>query len=201
MDVEQLALLAGILFILIAVVGGGFTIKEVMIPKVPGWARISALVVGILFVFPFFWVRFVAAPSGPPEGEGAQLAMIYSDNQPDRGVHGIQLNKLEVWAEHRQPRVNDRISVSFTLQNVGPNSVSFQETFIAARNPGGENRDFGYGHERLTVEPNGTVLVKANMIVDAPGIWQVWPCYILSGGQEEDYCPTRWRAFPVRVVQ
>ena len=103
-------------------------------------------------------------------------------------------------AERREPRVNDRIGVSFTLQNVGPKPVSFQTTFVGARNPAGENRDFGYGHERLTLEPNATVLVKANMIVDAPGIWQVWPCYILSGGRDEDYCPTRWRAFPVRVA-
>ena len=201
MEVENLALLAGILFILIAVVGGGFSIKEVTIPRVPGWARIVALLAGVLFVAPFFVGRYGTAPPGTAGSGLPGMQPIYVDTQPDRSAHNLELNRLEVRSAHHPPRVNDRVEVSFTLKNVGTAPIAFQETFVAARSPGTENRDFGHGHERLTLGPNETVLVKANMIADAPGVWQFWPCYILQGGSEEDYCPSRWRAFPVSIVE
>lgn len=40
----------GGLFLLIAIVGGGFTAKELTVPKVPTWARIASGIVGVFLV-------------------------------------------------------------------------------------------------------------------------------------------------------
>ena len=45
----SILLLAGIFFLLIAVVGGGFEIKEIKIPVVPRWARILSGLLGVIF--------------------------------------------------------------------------------------------------------------------------------------------------------
>ena len=61
---EAVALVGGLLFLLIAVVGGGFTAKEIIIPGVPGWGRIASLAVGVALVVPYFSeeLRSDAAP-------------------------------------------------------------------------------------------------------------------------------------------
>ena len=43
MEPESVALLGGLLFLLIAVVGGGFTIREIIMPGVPRWGRLASL--------------------------------------------------------------------------------------------------------------------------------------------------------------
>lgn len=47
---EAIGLVAGTLFLLIAVIGGGFTVKEIEIPKVPVRARWGSAFLGVLFV-------------------------------------------------------------------------------------------------------------------------------------------------------
>jgi len=46
---KTIELLAGILFLLIAIVGGGFVIKEIQIPRVPKWPRIISGFLGLIF--------------------------------------------------------------------------------------------------------------------------------------------------------
>jgi hypothetical protein len=52
-DGATISLLLGALFLLISVVGGGFQAKEIQIPRVPGRARLGALIVGLVFCLPF----------------------------------------------------------------------------------------------------------------------------------------------------
>jgi hypothetical protein len=203
-DIEQIALLAGVLFILIAVVGGGFTVREIKIPKVPGWARLVSLVVGLAFIGPFLYAGVVRGPAPPERAADADGAsVIYADNEPDRSRHGLMLTQLVVRAPNAPPRVGDAITVEFALKNVGAQPITFSESFVAARSPADENRDFGYGHQGLALALNETVKVKANLIVDAAGAWSFWPCYILADGSDDEdaYCPDRWRAFSVTVVE
>jgi hypothetical protein len=42
MKPETVALLGGLLLLLIAIVGGGFTNKEIIMPGVPSWARMAS---------------------------------------------------------------------------------------------------------------------------------------------------------------
>lgn len=204
MDIEQIALLAGILFILIAVVGGGFTLRELKIPRVPGWGRTVSLIVGLLFVAPFFYTRIIQSPPSPDASDAqGTLATVYADDEPDLSRHDLKLTKLIARAPHDPPRVNDRLSIEFALRNVAEQPIAFSETFVAARSPTEENRDFGYSHQGLKLEPNQAISIKANIIVNAAGSWVFWPCYIISNGSddEESYCPARWRSFPLRVVE
>ena len=57
MEPHTVELLAALLFLLIALVGGGFTIKELSMPSVPGWARIVAALLGVFFIAAFFDIR------------------------------------------------------------------------------------------------------------------------------------------------
>ncbi|MCA1602850.1 MAG: hypothetical protein LC776_14870 [Acidobacteria bacterium] len=50
MAAETIALIAGAAFILIAIIGGGFTVKELTIPAVPWRGRLTSGIVGVLFI-------------------------------------------------------------------------------------------------------------------------------------------------------
>jgi hypothetical protein len=63
MDPITILLLAGVVFLLIAVVGGGFEIKEIKIPVVPKWARIVSGLLGAIFCG--LYVATVFQPSLP----------------------------------------------------------------------------------------------------------------------------------------
>lgn len=81
MTPQTVALLGGVLFLLLAIVGGGFSIKEITMPRVPTWARVACLLVGMVLVVPFLVDAFrpnlsgftVGAlepgPPAPPQGE------------------------------------------------------------------------------------------------------------------------------------
>lgn len=58
MSTEVVALAAGILFVLVAIVGGGFAIREISVPTVPHWARVASAVFGILLLLPFLLTLF-----------------------------------------------------------------------------------------------------------------------------------------------
>lgn len=53
MDIEVgiICVLGGLLFILIAIVGGGFNIREITIPIVPKWMRVVSFIVGLGLLF------------------------------------------------------------------------------------------------------------------------------------------------------
>ena len=50
MNEVAVGLLAGALFILIGLVGGGFTVREIHIPVVATWTRAASIIVGVLFI-------------------------------------------------------------------------------------------------------------------------------------------------------
>jgi hypothetical protein len=66
-------LMFGGLFLLIAIVGGGFTAKELTVPKVPGWARAVSGIVGVFLLAGTYYAS-VAEEGGstrPPTGSTA----------------------------------------------------------------------------------------------------------------------------------
>ena len=63
MNEVTVGLLVGALFILIGLVGGGFTVREIQIPVVPNWTRVASLFVGILFIgLPLIYSNFAGGP-------------------------------------------------------------------------------------------------------------------------------------------
>ncbi len=128
-------------------------------------------------------------------------APCYSDNEPDITNHGIKLINISATCEPNPPRVNSRITIEFTLQNVGNEPITFEFTFIAARNPYDENRDIGYSENAgRTIQPQEIIRTKGSIIVDSKGIWKFGPAYSLKlpNGTTEGN-PNGWRRFPISV--
>ncbi len=186
MDLKTIELLAAILFILIAVVGGGFIIKELQFPSVPTWARIVSGFLGLIFLFLcFFEVPY----------PGSQR-LIYSYKDSDISQHGLKLINLSAKCIHNPPKVNDSIEVEFALQNINKKSVSVLETFVVGRDPDGKTRDFGHQNQNKVIQPNDMIENKGIIVVDAPGWWKFGPSYEIG----KDIYPGEWQRFIVHVA-
>lgn len=64
MQLETISFVLGGLLILIGLLGGGFEIKELRIPKVNTFARLLASILGLSFICIAIWIH--VAPVGPP---------------------------------------------------------------------------------------------------------------------------------------
>jgi hypothetical protein len=207
MTPESVALLGGLLFLLIAIVGGGFTIREIIMPRVPMWARAASLLVGVALVVPYFGTGSGPSPLGdaaadspaPSPSAPPREGVVYEDGERDVSEDGIEVSGLRASGEHAKPSPGDRIRIQFSLRNVGSGAVTFDETFIGARNPDDDNKDFAHGNEGDLLAPGDAVKISSSIVVDARGIWQFFPCYSLRTRGEGSYCPDEWRAFEVAV--
>ena len=205
MDITTILLLAGIIFILIAIVGGGFEIKEIKIPTVAKWARIVSGILGLVFCGLFFIITvYPNVTKSIEHHDNNKNIKIFEDKEPDVTSDNIKLIEILAKSPHSPPIVNDRLIIEFTLQNVGKNPIKILGTFVVARSPSGENQDFGDSNQSKTIQPQEIIKTKAYKIVDVPGIWQFGPCYSLDLPviqEEENLCPSEWRRFPIQVVQ
>jgi hypothetical protein len=82
MTPQTLELLSGIVFFFVAIVGGGFTVKEIEVPKVPTWGRCILATMGLLLIVVFSWGSFLK-PSSP-------LLSVSSPPQPGHGCRRPQ---------------------------------------------------------------------------------------------------------------
>jgi len=213
MSSDAVGLLAASLFLLIAVVGGGFTIKELSIPTVPIWARFIAAMLGVLFAVPFVLnltgsesdvdrasVGAPAGGQGPAAGAaaGGQVT-IYADDQPETSPQSIRLLEVQATSDRREPTVSDRVTVTFSIENVAEVPFELGSTFVGARAPGDVWRDFGHGNVSQVLEPGEKLTVRSSIIVDAAGTWKFWPCFDFEHDGVDDYCPDEWKGFEVAV--
>jgi hypothetical protein len=127
--------------------------------------------------------------SSQPSGE------LHSDSEENVSPDGLEVSDLLATADHDPPQVGDEIRVEFSLKNVGPNPIRFAETFIGARNPRGENVDFAQENQGEVLDPEAAMEIDGARVLDAPGTWEVWPCYSLPRGG----CPDEWESFQVAV--
>lgn len=105
---------------------------------------------------------------------------------------------LEVVAASDRPEpmvVGGRITVRFTIQNVGQEPFLLNETFVGARNPDDVNRDFGHGNGSYRLQPGESVTTTGSLRVEQPGTWQFTPCYAFEQDGKEHHCPGSWNAF------
>jgi hypothetical protein len=210
MEPGAVGLFGGLLFLLIAIVGGGFTIKEIAMPAVPRWARVASLAVGAALVVPYFAGDRAAdapAPARPATEVAATVApkpaagppYVYRPGGTDISPESIEVFELAATAPHDPPRVGDRISVRFTLRNDGTRAATFAEAFVAARGPEDDNRDFGEAYQGQVLPPRAEFRVSSSIVVDRAGVWDFWPCYVTGRGDSARGCPDGWRSFQVRV--
>ena len=206
MSAEAVALVGGLLFLLIAVVGGGFAAKEIFIPGVPGWARVASLAVGVALVVPYFAEALRAEDRTP---QGAIRAASIGDPPPARAgtIHDardrtdispddIEVSGLIATAARSELAVGDSIEVEFMLRNAGSRPVALADAFVGVRTPADENGDFANADGDTVLEPGDAVTVGGSRVVDARGLWTLFPCYQLASG---GFCPDEWRSFQVLV--
>ena len=183
-------------------------VKEINMPRIPGWARVPCLLIGIALVIPFFASQIrgsdndnneeraqaVAPATKAPASNGE--ATVYSDTTTDTTDDGMEVSGLLARGPNEHPAVGDRIRIEFSLKNLSGRTVTIDETFIAARNPSGDNVDFGEENDGREFAPREVLHVSRSIILDSEGTWEFWPCYDLRGGGE---CPDEWRSFDVLV--
>jgi hypothetical protein len=208
MNAETVALLGGLLFLLLALVGGGFTIKEISMPSVPALGRAACLVVGVGLIL-LSVLRFgpndttTADPpqTGPPPAQtgppaaSAESTVLYEDLSPHGSRANIQVSGLRATGERNPAAEGDQILIEFSLTNVGSGPVTLEETFIGARNPNGDNVDFASANEGEVLAPGAAITVRRSTEVNASGTWIFWPCYTVGGND----CPDQWQAFEIVV--
>ncbi len=201
-DTPALLILAGIIFIFLSIIGGKTIMANVSIPEISLKQRyILAIFGAVLLITGFLWIFPIPPPPPPSNTTPTPTQQCYYDDAPDITNHGIKLINISATCEPNPPSVNSRITIEFTLQNVGNEPITFEFTSIAARNPSGENKDIGYGENTdRTVQPQEIVGTKGSIIVDSKGIWKFGPAYSLKlpDGTTEGN-PNEWRRFPVLV--
>jgi hypothetical protein len=204
MSVEVVALGGGIFFLVMAIVGGGFAIREISMPRVPSWARVASGVAGILLLLPFLLAllrggvgedsgsRTKAGVGGPSSQHGA--GGIEVDSEPETTGDQLRLTGLAASVRNDPPRVGDTITVSYSLTNVGQERIQLDSTFVGARGPGNKHADAEDGNEGRAVQPGETIQAQGKVFLGNAGTWTLWPCYVLVGDR---YCPNKWKAFNV----
>jgi hypothetical protein len=117
------------------------------------------------------------------------------DTTPDTSEHGLELTDLR--AEADDPlRVDDVLTVRYSLTNVTEEPIELESTFVGARNPANDNINIEDMNEGVVIAPGDTVSAEGRILLDSEGNWRVWPCYLLPGGQ---YCPDFWKVIYVPV--
>jgi len=126
---------------------------------------------------------------------------IYQDKQPEIGVHQLKFIELTAKSNHNPPRVNDRIYVEFTLQNVSEKPINLLGTYVAAYDPSGEEKSFAYGNKNMVLKPQEMIKTSGSLIVGIPGIWEIGPHYALGQQWNGEEYPGHWKFFQIVVVQ
>ena len=216
MSEEAFALAIGSLFLLIAIVGGGFTIERAQIPQVPTWARIVSSVIGVAFIGFFGYStlnedgvgatlvgsradgvdeRPTAVEQPPAVGAPLSADGTHQDGGPHLAPAGIELTDLvATWDDPL--RINDTVAIRYGLTNASDGPIELEFTFIGVRDPADTNRDKEVDPPS-TLQPGDRIDVQTTLLLDQEGVWNIWPCFGVSGGGE---CPDEWRSFQVAVT-
>lgn len=225
MDSDVIALLGGLLFLLLALVGGGFSIKEISMPKIPAMARAACLVVGVVLVLLAFVPSLrddptqladddvaaepastngsldtTAGSTGSPSVD-AGAVVLWEDPDPSVAENdGIEVSGLRATGDQEPPNVDDQIEIEYTLRNVGSNPVTFNFTFTGVRGPGDRWADTGEDNNGATVQPGEALSISHPILLDAAGAWMIWPCYqVRTADGSPSECPDEWNRFFVTV--
>jgi hypothetical protein len=198
---ETVALAAGILFLLIGVVGGGFSVEKAQIPQVPTWARVVSSLIGLAFLGAFVYTSLsepdddAIATGEAKRPEGAD-AVLQEDPGPALATtDGIEVSQILVTGKKPTP-VGASVVIAYRLTNRAPSPVEFDSTFIGVRDPDNGNRDVEV-NAGFSLRPQESKDFSKTLSLDGGGQWTIWPCYILVSGSS---CPDGWRSFPLNVV-
>lgn len=123
----------------------------------------------------------------------------YEDMESVTNAHNIRFLQLTARCTHNPPRVNDEVSVEFTIQNVGNKPIAILETWVAAYDPKNREKDFGHSNKRRIIKPEETIKTFGRRVVDVPGIWYFGPDYALGEKWDGEKYPGQWKRFTLLV--
>jgi hypothetical protein len=196
---EPFLLYAGVVFLLIALVGGGFSVKEVKLPPVAGWARLLAGLLGAAFVL----LYFLPLDDDPDGDQAGGPYTLHRQEVGALGVDGLQVLDFVVTSPRREPRVGDTLTLTFTLRAVETPAAPTRlvGTYVSTEAPSGENLDFGWSRTDLELVEGASLTGMHQATLPQAGTWTLWPCYALDlpGGEGEDVWCRRWNAIDLVV--
>jgi len=222
--VQVISFIVGAVFILIAIIGGGFTVRDLSFPAVPKSGRIGSGVVGVIFIVYAILMPprqdshpVLTTPSPTPSGSSSMpptssrpdsMPILHEDGQPHKSNRGdgIEVSKLVVRGEHKPLQLGDLMTVQYTLRNMGDNPVTLEYIFVGSRDPAQNNYklpNLGEFDANEALQPGEEYYFeKSSTSPPETGVWTFWPCYRIAGAPPlEGYCPDLWQSFPVKVVE
>jgi hypothetical protein len=158
---------------------------------------IAAAVLGVAVIALAAVILFGGGDDGGDGGDSSDSAddVLNVDTRPVTSNHGLELNDLRTDAD-APLRVNDELTVSYTLTNVTDEPIQLESTFVGARNPANVTVNIEDMNEGAVIAPGKTVSAEGEVLLVSEGNWRVWPCYLLPDGQ---YCPDFWQDINVPV--
>ena len=131
----------------------------------------------------------------------AYVATLCSYKGPDTSERDLQLSDFLVSGDS-PVRVDDSVSVSFKLTNVGKYSVTFDDkygVFVAAKDPDGKKRAFGNTYQGKKLESGGSAILKTDITLDKEGEWVLWASYCIKAGKKIECGPNEWHSCKIKV--
>jgi hypothetical protein len=124
MDSNTALILLGALLLLIGIIGGGFEIKEVKIPKVSIFPRIAAITLGVLLIgkfsfFPSVQVDDLSINRATPEQKNFSEADVMKivQNIQRKQESGEEIGRVDCASESGLRSVDSEVSTSIQFQN------------------------------------------------------------------------------------
>jgi hypothetical protein len=194
--------IGGLAFFFLAIVGTFGANVTISAPK----QRLSGILGALLVVsgIALYVLRLPAnqgaAPLSdtPPPATG--LHILYQDQEPDTNLHGLRFIQFTARGVHNPPTVHDRVWVEFTMQNMSNTPIRLLGTYVTAYDPAGHNRDFAFAHKNITLQPHDSITTSGNVIVDAPGVWELGPHYAIGVQWDNAQYPGHWKRFSLPVA-
>lgn len=96
----------------------------------------------------------------------------------------------------------DSITVEFTLQSYGQDTIYFGDRgiFAAATDPDDDDASFGEEYGGSGLRPGAYATVSFTTTLDKAGSWTVWPSYQILAGRTYRLGPSEWHACALRVA-
>jgi hypothetical protein len=178
-DVNLLAFVFGALLLFVAIIGGGFELRELKVPKV-GWApRVVALVAGLIFVGIGVANNLQTVPSAeaqPPVTSQPEQAK--TDVSPIDFTITDQLGDAQV-SERVAVEVDDRMvgtltvdtvhptaSITVTVPKTGNYAYTLDSTAVFEADDGSYPELIGHGTGQVQVTANKSFALVGNILDD-----------------------------------
>lgn len=109
MAIEVMAFAVGAILVMTAILGGGFEVKELKVPRVGPLARVGSAIFGLLFVF--VGIGMEQGTAGSPEAPAAEVATVAPAPVPVGNAYApVQARRLEPATDAWLEQVNSQLA-------------------------------------------------------------------------------------------